>query len=146
MKKVTMASSRSVVIAMLFGGVLATQAELPVGTDEEADLYWADFAEMSTRVSTSPRFAEADEAQGEGVLEAFGTQYLPNAYAHYQEVRATAKEREQLLKENFPNFLSACVSGVLVPHGDGVPVPRGGGVPVPCGGGVPAPHGGGVLA
>ena len=34
----------------------------------------------------------------------------------------------QLLKENFPNFLSACVSGVLVPHGDGVPVPRGGGV------------------
>lgn len=26
----------------------------------------------------------------------------------------------QLLKENFPNFLSACVSGDLVPHGDWV--------------------------
>ena len=25
----------------------------------------------------------------------------------------------QLLKENFPNFLSACVSGLLVPHGEG---------------------------
>lgn len=40
----------------------------------------------------------------------------------------------QLLKDNFPNFLSACVSGVLVPHGDGVPAPLGGGVPVPRGG------------
>lgn len=27
----------------------------------------------------------------------------------------------QLLKDNFPNFLSACVSGLLVPRGDGVP-------------------------
>lgn len=29
----------------------------------------------------------------------------------------------QLLKDNFPNFLSACVSGLLVPRGDGVPGP-----------------------
>ena len=26
----------------------------------------------------------------------------------------------RLMKENFPNFLGACVSGVLVPHGDWV--------------------------
>ena len=111
MKRVTMASSRSVVIAMLFGGVLATQAELPVGTDEETELHWTTVAETATRTSTSPRFAEADEAQGEGVLEAFGAQYLPNAYVHYQEVRATAKEREQLLKENFPDGRSSDPSG-----------------------------------
>jgi len=72
-------------------------------TDADTEEHWAAIAEMSTWTSTSPRFAEADEAQGEGVLEAFGAQYLPNAYAHYQEVRATAKEREQALKENFPD-------------------------------------------
>ena len=106
-----MASSRSVVIAMLFGGVYATQAEIPVGTDEDTELHWASLAELATRTSTSPRFADADEAQGEGVLEAFGAQYLPNAYAHYQEVRATAKEREQVLKENFPDGRSSDPAG-----------------------------------
>lgn len=111
MKRDTMASSRSAVIAMLFGSVLATQAEMPVGTDEDAELYWVFVAEMATRTSTSTRFAEADEAQGEGILEAFGAQYLPNAYAHYQEVRAAAKEREQLLKENFPDGRSSDPAG-----------------------------------
>jgi len=89
----------------IIGATLGQTADaVEVGwTDADTEEHWAAIAEMSTWTSTSPRFAEADEAQGEGVLEAFGAQYLPNAYAHYQEVRATAKEREQALKENFPD-------------------------------------------
>jgi formylglycine-generating enzyme required for sulfatase activity len=71
-------------------------------TDEDTENYWAEIAETATRTSTEPRFAETDEAKGEGVLKTFGTQYLPNAYAHYQKVRAAAKEREQMLKDKFP--------------------------------------------
>ena len=72
-------------------------------TDEDTENYWAEIAETATRTSTEPRFAETDEAKGEGVLKTFGAQYLPNAYAHYQKVRATAKEREQILKNKFPD-------------------------------------------
>ena len=95
-------------VVMLVRDEIKSEGQVAAGaevgwTDADTEQHWATIAEMSTRTSTSPRFAEADEAQGEGVLEAFGAQYLPNAYAYYQEVRATAKEREQALKENFPD-------------------------------------------
>ncbi len=59
-------------------------------------------ADSSIRITTAPRLRGADAEGGERVLEAFGTKYLPNAYARYQEKREKAKEREALLKENFP--------------------------------------------
>ena len=93
--------------SILSATVFADRVEDASWTDEDTELHWASLAETDTRTSTSPRFAEADEARGEGALEAFGAQYLPNASAHYQEVRATAKEREQLLKENFPDGRSS---------------------------------------
>lgn len=37
------------------------------------------------------------------MLETFGTRYLPNAYSNYQKTRETAKEREQILADNFPD-------------------------------------------
>lgn len=43
-----------------------------------------------------------DDTQAEGQLEAFGTRYMPNAYAQYQKVRAKYLELEQVLEENFP--------------------------------------------
>ncbi len=60
-------------------------------------------ADSSARITTAPRLRGADAEGGEGVLEAFGTKYLPNVYARYQEKREKAKEREALLKENFPD-------------------------------------------
>ena len=103
--------SRFFIFAVLFGCVSIAQAEMPAWTNEDTEKHWAAIAEKSTRTSTSPRFGEADEESGEGVLEAFGTQYLPNAYAYYQEVRATAKEREQLFRENFPDGRSSDATG-----------------------------------
>ena len=88
------------------------QAEKPVEwTDSDTEWFWSRIVDSSTATSTGPRFAQADEEGGEGVLEAFGTQYLPNAYAYYQEVRAIAQEREQVLKENFPEGRSSDATG-----------------------------------
>ena len=111
MNKFTMKFCQAVTFAVLMGCALVVRAGQTSWTDEETENYWGDIAEKTTRTSTSPRFEEADEVQGEGILEAFGAQYLPNAYAHYQEVRATAKEREQLLKENFPDGRSSDPAG-----------------------------------
>ena len=111
MNKFTMKFCQAVAFAVLLGCALAVRAEQLACTTNDVEQHWAFLAETETRTSTAPRFAVADEAQGEGVLEAFGAQYLPNAYAHYQEVRATAKEREQLLKENFPDDRSSDPNG-----------------------------------
>ncbi len=61
------------------------------------------------RLVKSPHFIEAKKMQellsaneGEGILEAFGTRYMPNAYDYYQKCREKAIEREQILGENFP--------------------------------------------
>lgn len=70
---------------------------------EDVNDFWTAEFEKATRTATSPRIREADEDTGEGLLEAFGVKCLPNAYANYQELRASAKEREQILQENFPN-------------------------------------------
>ena len=48
------------------------------------------------------QIADMDVSQAEGRLEAFGTRYMPNAYAQYQEVRGKALELKQVVKENFP--------------------------------------------
>ena len=112
--KFELTSRRLMVVTMasiLSTNVLADRAEDASWTTNDIEDHWAFVCETATRTSTSPRFAAADEAEGEGVLEAFGMQYLPNAYAHYQEVRATAKEREQVLKETFPDGRSSDPSG-----------------------------------
>lgn len=70
----------------------------PVQTEH----YWAGLADGATRTSTAPRMRGADETTAEGILETFGTRYMPNEYDCYRKARETAKEREQLLRENFP--------------------------------------------
>ena len=81
------------------------------GTTAETDYYWAWKATMSTRATTSPRLKEANATTGEGMLEAFGTKYLPNAYALYQDKREKAKELEVTYKENFPRGKDSDVTG-----------------------------------
>ena len=71
-------------------------------TTEIIEGYWTSVLENATRISVDPRSMNTDSKEGEGILEAFGMQYMPNAYEYYQEVRAKAIEREQIFKENFP--------------------------------------------
>lgn len=70
----------------------------PVQTEH----YWAGLADGATETSTAPRMRGADETTAEGVLETFGTRYMPNEYDCYRKARETAKESEQILRENFP--------------------------------------------
>ncbi len=83
-------------------------------TTKEIESYWDSVAKNATRVVTTPRIAQADSRKGEGMLEAFGTQYMPNAYDIYEKVRATAKEREQILKENFPQGSETAASDATI--------------------------------
>ena len=46
--------------------------------------------------------ANPGPTQAEGLLETFGSRYMPNAYAQYQESRAKALELEQTVQETFP--------------------------------------------
>ncbi len=90
----------------------AIKAEKPVKwTHSDTEWFWNRIVDSSSKTSTKPRFPQADEEGGEGLLETFGTQYLPNAYAYYQEARATAKEREQVLAENFPDGRASDATG-----------------------------------
>lgn len=68
----------------------------------DAEAQWEEIVQASERLSLAPRMEGVDETQAEGLLEAFGTRYMPNAYAQYQEARTKALELEQLVKENFP--------------------------------------------
>ncbi len=68
-------------------------------------------ADLFARVMTAPRLKEADTELGEGMLEAFGTTYLPNSYARYQEVREAAKKKEAVLRQNFPEGRASDTSG-----------------------------------
>lgn len=83
--------------------LFAIQPSLAEWTDQDTKDCWEWEKSSATRTVTTPRWKSADEEAGEGLLEAFGTEYMPNAYAAYQKARATAKEREMTLKENFPN-------------------------------------------
>ena len=53
---------------------------------------------------TEPRreLLDEDKLAGESRLEAFGTKYLPNAYANYEKVRDAARELQQVFNEEFP--------------------------------------------
>lgn len=77
----------------------------------EAEKVWQERCSNSTRHSSAPRMGGVDAGQAEGMLEAFGLRYMPNAYAHYQEVRAAALEAEQTLADNFPNGKDSDPSG-----------------------------------
>ena len=80
-------------------------------TTNETEKFWASAASSATRIVTAPRMEKADAQKGEGMLEAFGTQYLPSAYDNYEKVRAKAIEREQLLREKFPEGAKSDTTG-----------------------------------
>lgn len=82
------------------------KAEIRVGIPEwtatDTENYWKAIAENATRLTTNYRSPDSDENAGEGILEAFGNRYMPNAYAYYQKAREAAKEREGIIEESFP--------------------------------------------
>ncbi len=80
-------------------------------TTNETERFWVSAASSARRIVTKPRTGNADAQKGEGMLEAFGTQYMPNAYDNYGKARETAIEREQLLKEKFPDGAKSDTTG-----------------------------------
>ncbi len=98
MRKVNQVVSATIT-ALFLCGVPAAQA----WTTEDTEEYWADKAARATRITTAPRSIRADAEIGEEMLAAFGTKYLPQAYALYRAKREKAKEKEAVLKENFPD-------------------------------------------
>ncbi len=98
MKKVNQVVTATIA-ALFLCGVSAVQA----WTTEDTEECWAVRADKATRITTAPRSTRADAEAGEKMLEEFGTKYLPNAYTLYRTTRKKAKDREAILKENFPN-------------------------------------------
>ncbi len=97
------------------GNGLAT-SKLPLTVPFASDFsitrkVWESIAEDATRLTTAPRMSGADSVAGEGLLEAFGTRYMPNAYDYYEKTRETAKEREAVLKDNFPKGRTSDTTG-----------------------------------
>ena len=106
------AHGRLAVTAMTLAVAAATRAAAePSWTTNETERFWASVASSATRIVTAPRLKDADAQKGEGMLEAFGAQYMPNAYDNYGKVREKAIEREQLLKEKFPNGVESDTTG-----------------------------------
>ena len=97
MKKVDQVIAATITVLLLCG-VPTAQA----WTTEDTEEYWAAKADKAMRITTAPRSMRADAEAGEEMLEEFGTKYLPKAYALYRAKREKAKEREAVLKENFP--------------------------------------------
>ena len=64
-------------------------------TTNDTERFWGSVAENATRITTAPRKQSASEEVGEGTLESFAIQYLPNAYERYQGKRAKAKSLEE---------------------------------------------------
>ena len=95
----------SVASLLSFGMAIYANAQgfLHVVPEDFVEPIWQEVAERATRVTTGVRTYGADEKQGEGILESFGVQYMPNTYAKYESVREKAKEREKVFLENFPN-------------------------------------------
>ncbi len=95
-------------ILIVVGGVAASMVgwadatAVRAWTADDTELFWSATAAKATRITTAPRLEGADAEAGEGMLEAFGKKCLPRAYARYQEKHEKAKEREAVLKENFP--------------------------------------------
>ena len=80
-------------------------------TTNDIERFWASVASLATRLVTEPRTGKADAQKAEGILEAFGERYMPNAYSFYGKARAKAIEREQLLKEKFPEGAKSDTTG-----------------------------------
>ena len=76
-----------------------------------AETMWEEIIQASERLSLQPRMENVDDTQAEGQLEAFGTRYMPNTYAQYQQVRAKALELEQMVKETFPQGAASDPTG-----------------------------------
>ena len=98
MKKVNQVVTATIT-TLLLCGVSAVQA----WTTEDTEEYWAAKADKAMRITIAPRSMRADAEAGEEMLEEFGAKYLPNAYTLYRAKREKAKEREAVLKENFPD-------------------------------------------
>ncbi len=106
------AHGRLAVAAMTLAVAAATRVSAePSWTTNETERFWSSVASSATRTETAPRTKAADAQKGEGMLEAFGAQYMPNAYGNYGKVREKAIEREQLLKEKFPNGAESDTTG-----------------------------------
>ncbi len=61
---------------------------------------------LITTLSNSEAFiqgGEYDDTKADGQMEFFGTRYMPNLYAQYQELCAKALELGQIMEETFPN-------------------------------------------
>ena len=80
-------------------------------TTNDTERFWASVASLATRIVMEPRTGKADTQKGEGMLEAFGERYMPNAYDNYCKVREKAIEREQMLKEKFPEGAKSDTTG-----------------------------------
>ena len=98
-------------LAVTFAAAAHAAPDTPTWTTNTTEKFWATVASSATCTVTAPRIKKADVQTGEGMLEAFGTQYMPNAYDNYEKVREKAIEREQLLKENFPNGRDSDTTG-----------------------------------
>ena len=68
----------------------------------DAEKQWEEIIQNGRLLQVKLRMENAGDTQAEGQLEAFGTRYMPNAYAKYQEVRAKEIELTQLMRETFP--------------------------------------------
>ena len=103
MNRLSLAAFTALFCLFLFPSVVVAADLEKSSESNDSENYRASVIDNATRITTAPRMKGADAETGEGMLEAFGTRYMPNAYANYQKTRETAKEREQLLHENFPN-------------------------------------------
>ncbi len=67
----------------------------PYRGNNQKDDYLADWCGPRQNLS------KEDVEAGESILEAFGTKCMPNAYAHYEKCRDTAKEISEVFNETF---------------------------------------------
>lgn len=83
----------------------ATRAE---GRKIESEIARDDIPEIERELE---ELGHLDASHAEGLLEAFGTRYMPNAHAQYQELRARALELERSVGEAFPEGKASDPSG-----------------------------------
>ncbi len=79
--------------------------------DPRAEEKWAMVIKRSSRVFPDPRIEGVDSEEAEGMLEDFGTHYMPNAYAQYREKREKANELAEQMLKNFPEGEASDTTG-----------------------------------
>ena len=79
--------------------------------DSKAEEKWAEVIQSETRISPAPRIKGVDAKEAEALLEAFGTKYMPNAYARYREAREKADELLAMMRETFPEGPASDTTG-----------------------------------